>query len=294
MKYSKKTAKEITFDWIKTILIAIVIAVLIRGSVGEVMAVPTPSMVPTIKPWDIFIVDKLEYKFFRQPDYGDIIVFWSPFTDKQAMKMLTPIDWLFVPFTADRYRNKVRFVKRLVAKPGDTVMIGYDNRLYVNGKVVLKDVKYMDHFKTKTKILKYGIEGEFADSNFWKEAFEAGSMTDKQKSDILKEAKSIYPMINIDRKIYAKFMNLNVLYGFANGDYIYDKEYVKTLEPMLNSMILSKSEPIKIKIPKGYYLAFGDNTSESLDSRYFSLVPKSFILGRVVLNLLPIDRFGLR
>jgi signal peptidase I len=294
MRSTKKTASEITLDWIKTILIAIVIAVLIRGSVGEIMAVPTPSMVPTIKPWDIFVVDKLEYRFFRQPDYGDIIVFWSPFTDKQAEKMLTPIDRIFIPFTADRFRNKVRFVKRLVAKPGDTVMIGYDNRLYVNGKVILKDVKYMDHFKIQTKILKYGIEGEFADSSFWKKAFEADKMTLRQKQDILQEARALYPMIKVDQKIYAKFMNLNVLYGFANGDYVYDKEYVKNLEKLLNGMIISKTEPIKIKIPKGYYLAFGDNTAESLDCRYFSLVPKNFILGRVVLNLLPIDRFGLR
>ncbi len=294
MSYSKKTASEITLDWVKTILIAIVIAVLIRGSVGEIMAVPTPSMVPTIKPWDIFVVDKLEYRFFRQPDYGDIIVFWSPFTDKQAMKMLTPIDWLFVPFTADRFRNKVRFVKRLVAKPGDTVMIGYDNRLYVNGKVILKDVKYMDHFHIRTKVLKYGIEGEFFDKDFWHKVFEANNMTVQQKDDLLKEAKSLYPMMNIDPSIYARFMNLNVLYGFANGDYIYDKQYVKQLEPLLNKMIISQNPPIKIKIPKGYYLAFGDNTAESLDCRYFSLVPKSFIIGRVVLNLLPIDRFGPR
>ncbi len=294
MRFEKKTASEITLDWVKTILIAIVIAVLVRGSVGEIMAVPTPSMVPTIKPWDIFVVDKLEYRFFRQPDYGDIIVFWSPFTDKQAEKMLTPIDRLFIPFTADRFRDKVRFVKRLVAKPGDTVMIGYDNRLYVNGKVMVKDVKYMDHFKIRTKVLKYGIEGEFADKDFWKEAFEADKMTPQQKADILKEARALYPMINVDSKIYAKFMNLNVLYGFANGDYVYDKQYVKTLEPLLNKMIVSGTEPIKIKIPKGYYLAFGDNTSESLDCRYFSLVPKNFILGRVVLNLLPVDRFGLR
>jgi signal peptidase I len=294
MRSTKKTASEITLDWIKTILIAIVIAVLIRGSVGEIMAVPTPSMVPTIKPRDIFVVDKLEYRFFRQPDYGDVIVFWSPFTDEQAEKMLTPIDRIFIPFTSDRFRNKVRFVKRLVAKPGDTVMIGYDNRLYVNGKVILKDVKYMDHFKIQTKILKYGIEGEFADSDFWKKAFEAYKMTPKQKQDLLQEARALYPMIKVDQKIYAKFMNLNVLYGFANGNYVYDKEYVKNLEALLDKMIISKTEPIKIKIPKGYYLAFGDNTAESLDCRYFSLVPKSFILGRVVLNLLPIDRFGLR
>ena len=294
MRSTKKTASEITLDWVKTILIAIVIAVLIRGSVGEIMAVPTPSMVPTIKPWDIFVVDKLEYRFFRQPDYGDVIVFWSPFTDKQAEKMLTPIDRIFIPFTADRFRNKVRFVKRLVAKPGDTVMIGYDNRLYVNGKVVLKDIKYMDHFKMQTKILKYGIEGEFADSDFWKKAFEADRMTSKQKQGILQEARALYPMIKVDQKIYAKFMNLNVLYGFANGDYVYDKEYVKNLEVLLNKMIISKTEPIKIKIPKGYYLAFGDNTAESLDCRYFSLVPENFILGRAVLNLLPIGRFGLR
>jgi len=37
-------------------------------------------------------------------------------------------------------------------------------------------------------------------------------------------------------------------------------------------------------VPEGKYLVFGDNREISNDSRYFGLVPKSELIGKVILN----------
>jgi signal peptidase I len=42
------------------------------------------------------------------------------------------------------------------------------------------------------------------------------------------------------------------------------------------------------KIPAGYYYVMGDNRTESCDSRYWGPIPKSLIVGKVVMRIWPI------
>lgn len=97
-------------EWIKAIVIALVLALLIRGYIFEPMIVPTGSMIPTIQINDRILVNKYIYRF-KDLSRGDVVVFKYPDDQKQT------------------------FVKRLIGVGGDVIEIK-DGILYLNGKEI--------------------------------------------------------------------------------------------------------------------------------------------------------------
>lgn len=106
---TNKTADWV-LEWVDVLIVAGLLAWSIMSFVTVRMTVPTGSMEPTIQPGDSFFVDKISY-YFREPNIGDIVVFWHEGTDGA----------------------KTRYVKRLVAKGGDTIRIE-DGELFLNGE----------------------------------------------------------------------------------------------------------------------------------------------------------------
>lgn len=106
---SKSTLREVA----ETILIALVVALLIRHFVFEVYLVDGPSMSPTLETGQRVVVAKFVH-YTRTPRPGEITVFRFP---------LQP----------DR-----DFVKRVIAVAGDTVEIR-QGQVYVNGKLLAED-----------------------------------------------------------------------------------------------------------------------------------------------------------
>ena len=104
----KKRGKSPLGEAFESIVVAIILAVLIRLFVVEPFYIPSGSMEPTLKEHDRIIVSKLNYRF-QDPKRGDIIVFKYP---------------------VDPKRN---FVKRLIATGGETVQIK-NGKLYIDGR----------------------------------------------------------------------------------------------------------------------------------------------------------------
>lgn len=99
--------KEELISWIKTIALALVLAVLIDGFVIVNATVPTGSMENTIMPDDRIVALRLSY-LFNDPKRGDIVVFRYPDNEK------------------------VLYVKRIIGLPGETIEI-IDGKVYING-----------------------------------------------------------------------------------------------------------------------------------------------------------------
>lgn len=95
------------FSWIKTIVLAVVIAVFINSVVIVNATVPTGSMENTIMPGDRIIALRLTY-YFSEPQRGDIVVFKYP-DDESTL-----------------------YVKRVIGLPGETVEVK-DGKVYING-----------------------------------------------------------------------------------------------------------------------------------------------------------------
>ena len=106
----KKTAKQEIIEWIVTLAVALVVAVVVRTFIFEPVRVDGNSMYPTLKHGEIMIVSKLDYTFGGDPERFDVVICHYP------------------------NRGKTNFVKRVVGLPGDTVEIR-DGYLIVNGVI---------------------------------------------------------------------------------------------------------------------------------------------------------------
>ncbi|MDO9534616.1 MAG: signal peptidase I [Bacillota bacterium] len=113
-KKQESVKKEVK-EWARSILLAVVLAVIIRLFLIEVFLVEGTSMFPTLQHQERLIVNKAVYHL-REPEKGEIIVFnYSPRRD---------------------------FIKRVVALNGDTVEIR-NGELYVNDDLI--DEPYIEN-----------------------------------------------------------------------------------------------------------------------------------------------------
>ncbi len=103
------------FAWVKTFASAAVYASLIVTFGFQVARVEGKSMEPTLQDQDRLIVNKAVYQFFDEPQPMDIVM-------------------LYYPRDPDK-----SFVKRIIAKEGDTVRIE-------NGQVFVNEVPLPDSF----------------------------------------------------------------------------------------------------------------------------------------------------
>ena len=117
------------YDNIKSILLAIFIAILIRSFIFEPFNIPSGSMKPNLLVGDFIFVSKWSYGFSKHslpfsipiipnkifnkfPSRGDVVVFKTP------------------------YDNRTDYIKRVIGLPGDKIQI-IDGRIRLNDNFIL-------------------------------------------------------------------------------------------------------------------------------------------------------------
>ena len=120
------------------ILVAFVIAVVIKTFLVQAFFIPSGSMFPTLHVGDRVLVEKLSYRF-GEPGRGDVVVFAKSVFGRRppdlpwyhdARNFLRELLGLPTGAEAD-------YIKRIVAVAGDTVRYaGTPRQLVVNGEVV--------------------------------------------------------------------------------------------------------------------------------------------------------------
>lgn len=98
------------------VVVAVVVAILLRTFVIATYSIPSGSMEPTLQIGDRIVVDKLSYHL-HGVDRGNIIVFATP-----------PVEDCAGPPVAD-------LVKRVIGLPGETISLS-GGRVYINGHVL--------------------------------------------------------------------------------------------------------------------------------------------------------------
>ncbi len=126
----KNNIKFVIVDNIKTLIYALIIAILLRSLLYQPFYIPSSSMEPTLLVGDRLFVSKFAYGyskhsfpfsppiykkriFFKEPQRGDLVVF------------KTPSD------------NRTDYIKRLIGMPGDSLQFIKGN-IYLNKKKIEK------------------------------------------------------------------------------------------------------------------------------------------------------------
>lgn len=129
-------------EWVYCIVIALVLALLIRYFIGTPTVVKQVSMFPTLKQNQRLILNKTVKTFHGDYKRGDIITFEAPSVSNaksvKAEYNYEPDNWFesFVYYVLEI--NKMSYIKRVIALPGEHVEIK-DGLVYINGEKLEED-----------------------------------------------------------------------------------------------------------------------------------------------------------
>lgn len=120
--------KENMSETVKTIIYAIVIAVLIRSFLFEPFKIPSGSMYPNLYVGDFLFVSKYTYGYSRH----SFPFSFPPFEGRIWSSEPKQGDVVVFKFPKD---NRTDFIKRIIGMPGDRIKLE-NGRLFVNGKML--------------------------------------------------------------------------------------------------------------------------------------------------------------
>ena len=118
-------------ETVETIVVAVLLAVVIRAVVAEARFIPSGSMLPTLQIGDRLIVEKVSY-YFTDPDRGEIVVFYPPLPGQAELTSQQRfMRWL-------GFTTESAYIKRVIGLPGETVMVS-NGVVYINDKPLTED-----------------------------------------------------------------------------------------------------------------------------------------------------------
>jgi len=151
---------------IKSIFLAIFIALLIRSFVAEPFNIPSGSMKPNLLVGDFIFVSKWSYGYSKHslPFSLDIVPdSFNMFPDKIFSKMPERGDVVVFKTPQD---NRTDYIKRLIGLPGDSIQI-IEGQIKINDKLILRkknedfvDINKKGEKKRVRKYLEYFFDKE--------------------------------------------------------------------------------------------------------------------------------------
>jgi signal peptidase I len=115
------------------VVIAIILASLVRAFLGQAYWIPSESMVPTLQKKDRVIVSRISFKL-GDPERADIVVFQNPnFEDKGNKDPISRGARNVLELVGIGQPKEKYYIKRVIGLPGDKLSI-HDNHVYINGK----------------------------------------------------------------------------------------------------------------------------------------------------------------
>jgi signal peptidase I len=133
---------RVAFEWVGLVVLALIIALLIKTFLFQAFFIPSESMVPTLKVHDRVLVNKLSYKL-HPVHRDDIVVFKAPPNSDPGIDDL---------------------VKRVIGLPTETVA-AHGGHVYINGKrldepYLPKDSSTTDFAPVKIPADSYWVMGD--------------------------------------------------------------------------------------------------------------------------------------
>ena len=298
----------------KAIVFIVLTVLLVKVTVLEAYIVPTGSMENTIMTGDFLIGSRFVFGM-RTPDWIGIpytdIGFFIPYIKFPEFKIPTTGDVLIFKYPRDKY---VKYVKRCVAGPGDTLIVR-EKKLYVNGVEVpmwengkyltapmQKNYRQSDIFlSSETNINKDNIGPIYVPKSG--DVFQIHEETNwRFLLPIILMEEHTATLENNEVEYEFTLQDPNELFRRKGKEDVYENYFPKgpLLTPWSKAIKdedfqflvidgIPANEWTEYKVSQNYYWAMGDNRDNSLDSRYWGYIPENNILGEALFTYFSLD-----
>ena len=205
------TKLEEILEWLYCIIIAIVLALLVRYYIGTPTIVQQPSMYPTLQENQRLILNRLIRTTHSIPQRGDIITFEAP---SKAVIYSTEADlsnpvaiyenepqglWeKFSYYVLEM--NKTSYIKRVIALPGEHVKI-YNNKVFINNELLEEPYLQKD-------VLTTSLDGPFTDIVVPQDCVFV--MGDNREKSTDSRRFGCIPISKIESKVWIRFWPLDL------------------------------------------------------------------------------------
>jgi signal peptidase I len=238
-----KTEKTHSREWFEALVIAAIVATILRVFVIESYRIPTGSMEKTLLAGDFLFVNKYVY--------GARV----PFTDIRFPRIdsVERGDIIVFKFPKDRTLN---YIKRCVALSGDELEIR-NRQLYVNGKPVKlpENGQYLGN-PVPAGLSDFQIFPSFSSYN--KDNY--GPLHIPRKGDTIELNPGTYPL----------YYDLVVNEGHQ-------------ISMIGDRVLVDGSPVRSYTVEQNYFFAMGDNRDNSLDSRFWGFLPERDVIGQALM-----------
>ena len=290
----KEKKKETTGEMIRSLVYALLIALVFRSLAYEPFHIPSGSMQNTLQVGDYIFVSKLSYgysrysfplgidwfegrKFFTEPQRGDIIVFRPPLEPKtDYIKRLVglPGDRIQMrqgilhindtPLNLTRLADKVTVEKgQLIVNSSPVVLLKSDTLHVKKGILYMNDVPVL-HDPAQTHL-----------------SMKDGSLT-------VNGIPAKWRILTPDNLLYASELS-NLEISRSSGQLPFAQRFEEVLPEGIRHDVLSihpsgiVDNTREYIVPEGHYFMMGDNRDQSQDSRFLDkvgFVPVENLVGR--------------
>lgn len=265
-----KTPKEKIKEFFESLLFAAIAAFFIITFVIQNTRIPTGSMEDTILVGDFVLVNKFVFGA-SSPKYIPFTEVELPFFRLPSFREPKARDIVVFEYPGDRDQLRatelgVNYVKRCIGMPGDKIEI-IDKVVFVNGKEfwIPTHIKYLSPNARPKGYIEPMI---FPKGKPWNED-NYGPLQIPKEGDVIE-------------------LNAQNVEEWRT---IIDREHEKRVVDVRQGVVYIEGAPVNsYKFKKDYFFMMGDNRDDSLDSRFWGLVPRDMIVGEAFITLFSWDR----
>jgi signal peptidase I len=244
-------------DFLHTVALTVFVAFFLKVFIVEAFRIPTGSMENTLLAGDFLLVNKFIYgaKTPRYIPFTDIAL---PYLTLPAFTKPRSGDIVIFEYPGSKHNHEiVNYVKRCVAGPGDTLLI-VNKTVFVNSRQLAVP-------PTARITSGRSLPKEFNDARVFPEG--AGFNEDN------------YGPLVVPGK--GLTITLNPLAAKQWKDVIEGEGH--SLEVSGDDIVIDGSPAASYTMAKDYYFMMGDNRDNSLDSRFWGVVPEDLIIGKALM-----------